>query len=80
MIAPLLFSALWKHSLGPLDAKPLDAASLMRCHIELLVRGLAPTSPRAADPKGRREPGIASGRKGRGPLADRDSHLRGTDS
>ena len=36
MIAPLVFSALWKHSLGPYDAKPLDAAALARCHIELL--------------------------------------------
>jgi AcrR family transcriptional regulator len=45
MIAPLVFSALWKHSLGPYDAKPLDAAALVRCHIELLLRGLAPDKP-----------------------------------
>jgi AcrR family transcriptional regulator len=45
VIAPLLFSALWKHSLGPYDAKPLDAAALVRCHIKLLLRGLAPDKP-----------------------------------
>ena len=45
MIAPLVFSALWKHSLGPFDAKPLDAAALVRCHIELVLRGLAPDKP-----------------------------------
>jgi AcrR family transcriptional regulator len=42
LIAPLIFSALWKHSLGPYDAKPLDAAALVRCHVELFLRGLAP--------------------------------------
>jgi AcrR family transcriptional regulator len=45
MIAPFLFSALWKHSLGPYDAKPLDAAALVRCHLELLRHGLAPEKP-----------------------------------
>ena len=45
MIAPLLFSALWKHSLGPYDAKPLDAAALVRCHLDLILRGLAPEKP-----------------------------------
>ena len=45
MIAPLVFSALWKHSLGPFDAKPLDAAAFMRCHIELLLHGLARDKP-----------------------------------
>ena len=45
MIAPLVFSALWKHSLGPFDAKPLDAAALVRCHIELVLCGLGPDKP-----------------------------------
>ncbi len=45
MIAPLVFSALWKHSLGPFDAKPLDAAAFVRCHIELLLFGLANDKP-----------------------------------
>jgi AcrR family transcriptional regulator len=59
MIAPLLFSALWKHSLGPFDAKPLDAAALIRCHIELFLRGLA------ADETARRGPGKAPALKAR---------------
>ncbi len=59
MIAPLVFSALWKHSLGPYDVKPLDAGALVRCHIELLLRGLAPEEPvgraGAAKPRSRRK-------------------------
>jgi AcrR family transcriptional regulator len=50
VIAPLVFSALWKHSLGPFDAKPLDAAALVRCHVELLLRGLAPDKPARRGP------------------------------
>jgi AcrR family transcriptional regulator len=42
LFAPLLFSVLWKHSLGRADAKPLDVAALARCHLEMLRRGLAP--------------------------------------
>jgi AcrR family transcriptional regulator len=41
VIAPVLFSLLWKHSLGPFDDRPLDVAALARCHVELLLRGLA---------------------------------------
>lgn len=41
ILAPFLFSALWKHSLGPYDTRPLDASALVRCHIEVLLRGLA---------------------------------------
>lgn len=59
MIAPLVFSALWKHSLGPLDAKPLDAAALLRCHIEILLRGLTP------DETARRGPDESPGAKAR---------------
>jgi AcrR family transcriptional regulator len=51
MIAPLMFSALWKHSLGPYDAKPLDAAALVRCHLEILLRGLAPDKPARREPE-----------------------------
>jgi AcrR family transcriptional regulator len=45
MVAPLLFSALWKHSLGPFDEKPLDANALVRCHLDLILRGLVVTKP-----------------------------------
>jgi AcrR family transcriptional regulator len=41
LFAPLLFSVLWKHSIGRADAKPLDVAALARCHLEMLRRGLA---------------------------------------
>ena len=53
LIAPLLFSALWKHSLGPYDDKPLDAAALVRCHLDLFLRGLAAEKPARARTKGR---------------------------
>jgi AcrR family transcriptional regulator len=45
VLAPLMIAALWKHSLGPFDARPLDVAALARCHVELLLRGLAPDAP-----------------------------------
>jgi len=63
MIAPLLFSALWKHSLGPYDSKPLDAAALIRCHLDLYLQGLAPDQSarrgpgRTPDPKARARKG-----------------------
>jgi AcrR family transcriptional regulator len=59
LIAPILFSALWKHSLGPYDARPLDAAALIRCHIDVFLKGLAPDQP------ARRGPGKAPGAKAR---------------
>jgi AcrR family transcriptional regulator len=46
LIAPLMFSALWKHSLGRYDEKPLDVEALVRCHVDLFLRGLAPERPR----------------------------------
>jgi len=45
MIGPMLLSTLWKHSLGPFDAKPLDASALVRCHLDLILRGLAAEKP-----------------------------------
>ncbi len=60
MIAPLVISALWKHSLGPYDTKPLDAAALVRCHLDLILRGLAPEKSAA------RAPHDAPGAKRRG--------------
>jgi AcrR family transcriptional regulator len=53
LIAPMLFSALWKHSLGRYDDKPMDAAALIRCHIDLFLRGLAPDEPARARKRGR---------------------------
>jgi AcrR family transcriptional regulator len=41
VIAPVLFTALWKNSLETHDDAPLDAEALCRAHLDLLVRGLA---------------------------------------
>ena len=46
MIAPILFSALWRHSFEPHDEAPLDVAALMRTHVDLLLHGLMPTGER----------------------------------
>lgn len=52
IIAPLLFSLLWRHSFEPHDAKPLDVAALRTAHLDLLLHGLLrsedPTKPRSA--------------------------------
>jgi AcrR family transcriptional regulator len=40
VIAPMLLAALWKNSLEPYDAAPLDARALARAHLDLLLRGL----------------------------------------
>jgi len=36
----MLIAALWKRSLEPHDAAPLDAQALARAHLDLLLRGL----------------------------------------
>ncbi|MBM3533762.1 MAG: TetR/AcrR family transcriptional regulator [Alphaproteobacteria bacterium] len=41
VIAPLLFSALWKTSFARHDATPFDPAPLLRLHVDTLLRGLA---------------------------------------
>jgi AcrR family transcriptional regulator len=43
MIAPILFSALWRHSFEPHDEAPLDVAALAETHVDLLLHGLMPT-------------------------------------
>ena len=40
VIAPMLLAALWKNSLEPHDAAPLDAQALARVLLDLLLRGL----------------------------------------
>jgi AcrR family transcriptional regulator len=40
VIGPLLLTALWKHSLGPHDDRPMDAAAVLRAHLDLLIHGL----------------------------------------
>jgi len=40
VIAPLLLTALWRHSLGRYEPEALDPDALWRTHIELLLQGL----------------------------------------
>jgi AcrR family transcriptional regulator len=42
VIAPLLIATLLRHSFAQSGAMPIDAAALARCHLDLLLRGLAP--------------------------------------
>jgi AcrR family transcriptional regulator len=48
IVGPLLLTALWKHSLGPPDDRPLDVGAVCRAHLDLVLHGLrlAPTSSR----------------------------------
>jgi len=48
VIAPLMLATVLKHSLGRSGAMPIDAAALARCHVDLLLRGLAPGGPGGA--------------------------------
>jgi AcrR family transcriptional regulator len=40
VIAPILLTGLWRHSLGRLEPDGLDADALWRTHADLIVRGL----------------------------------------
>ncbi len=40
VVAPILLTMLWKHSLEPFDGKRLDAQALGRAHLDLLLHGL----------------------------------------
>jgi AcrR family transcriptional regulator len=42
VIAPVLLTALWRHSLGRFEPDALDPDALWRTHIELLLQGLMP--------------------------------------
>ena len=41
VIAPVIFSMLWRHSLGLYDDAPLDPETLCNTHLELLLDGMA---------------------------------------
>jgi AcrR family transcriptional regulator len=45
VIGPLLFTVLWKHSLGPHDDQPLDTSAVFRAHVDLLLHGLQTQGP-----------------------------------
>jgi AcrR family transcriptional regulator len=51
VVGPLLLTALWKHSLGPHDDRPLDFQAVCRAHLDLVLHGLqVPTSSSARKP------------------------------
>ena len=45
LVAPVLLAALWQNSLGPHDDRPLDGAAMIRQHLDIVFRGLAPEAP-----------------------------------
>src|SRR5262249_22450438 len=45
VLAPLVFSVLWRHTFEPHDATPLDIAALGRAHLDTLLNGLRPPTP-----------------------------------
>jgi AcrR family transcriptional regulator len=45
LIAPLILAALWQNSLGPHDDRTLDGAAMIRQHLDIVFRGLAPETP-----------------------------------
>jgi AcrR family transcriptional regulator len=47
VIAPLVFSVLWRHSFEPHDDAPLDVAALCRAHLDALLNGLRPPTSEA---------------------------------
>ncbi len=55
VIGPLLFTALWKHSLGPHDDRPFDAPAIFRAHLDLLLHGLEAKTPAAKGGQTERE-------------------------
>jgi AcrR family transcriptional regulator len=48
VIGPMLLTALWKHSLGLYDDKPMDVAAVCRAHLDLLLHGLLAQDPASA--------------------------------
>lgn len=49
VIAPLVFTILWRHTFEPHDDRPLDVAALARAHLSALMHGLRPAT---TDPNG----------------------------
>ena len=45
LVAPLLLAAMWQNSLGPYDDRPLDGAAMIRQHLDIVFRGIAPDAP-----------------------------------
>ncbi|QEH32303.1 HTH-type transcriptional regulator RutR [Aquisphaera giovannonii] len=56
-VAPILLAAIWSRTFGPVDDRPLDGPAMIRDHLELFFRGLAPgpaTTARASETKRRK--------------------------
>jgi AcrR family transcriptional regulator len=45
VVAPLLVAALWQNSFGPYEDRTLDGAAMVRQHLDIILRGLAPDTP-----------------------------------
>jgi AcrR family transcriptional regulator len=45
VLGPLLFTALWQHSLGPHDDRPLDVQAVCSAYLDLLLHGLQMSPP-----------------------------------
>ena len=48
VIAPFLLTAIWLRTFEGLDERPFDTAALIRQHVDMLLRGLAPDPAPAA--------------------------------
>jgi AcrR family transcriptional regulator len=48
IVTPLMFTMVWKHSLGPHDSHPMDVEAVCRAHCELLLQGLLVRTERPA--------------------------------
>ena len=49
LLSPILFAAIWQTCFARFDAQPFDPGALLRTHLDLFLRGLAPDQP----PEGR---------------------------
>lgn len=51
VIAPVIFSAIWRHSLGRYDAGAMDVRAFLAAHVDMLLRGLAPEQAPKGSPQ-----------------------------
>lgn len=42
LVTPVIFAAIWKHSLAPFDPRPISYQEYLPAHIEFVLRSLAP--------------------------------------
>jgi AcrR family transcriptional regulator len=47
-ISPILFIVVWRTSFAKFDMQPFDFDAFVRTHVDILLRGLMPDSPRGA--------------------------------